>query len=189
MMLDKDEWGRSLRTMGLPADAAMEQIQAAYRKLVRKYHPDVNRAPQAAGYFREIVEAYRTASGVAHLREAACGQNPLLAVRADPLIGRISTVQLKRWQRTSQFGEVRAGALAALGVRREVPIEEILDAARQDPALKVRAVARLVALERSGRPLSDKAGAGGLDQALRAAFQFLQKKGRKPQYSTVGAMN
>jgi curved DNA-binding protein len=45
-------------TLGVDKDAGQEQIQKAYRKLARKYHPDVNKDPAAEARFKEIGEAY-----------------------------------------------------------------------------------------------------------------------------------
>lgn len=39
-------------------DASQEEIKRAYRKLARKYHPDVNKEPDAERRFKEIGEAY-----------------------------------------------------------------------------------------------------------------------------------
>ena len=47
---------------GLSRTADAQEIQRAYRKLARKYHPDVNREPDAADRFKEIGEAYSTLS-------------------------------------------------------------------------------------------------------------------------------
>ncbi len=44
-------------TLGVARDATQEQIQAAYRKLARKYHPDVNKSPDAEEKFKQINEA------------------------------------------------------------------------------------------------------------------------------------
>ncbi|MBN1941839.1 MAG: DnaJ domain-containing protein [Phycisphaerae bacterium] len=44
--------------LGVKRDATADQIKKAYRKLARKYHPDVNKAPDAAEKFREATEAY-----------------------------------------------------------------------------------------------------------------------------------
>ncbi|HRC84930.1 MAG TPA: DnaJ C-terminal domain-containing protein [Thermoanaerobaculia bacterium] len=45
-------------TLGVARDASQEDIQKAYRKLARKYHPDVNTAAGAEDKFKEIGEAY-----------------------------------------------------------------------------------------------------------------------------------
>lgn len=44
--------------LGVPRTASAEELQQAYRKLARRYHPDVNKAPDAADRFKEINEAY-----------------------------------------------------------------------------------------------------------------------------------
>jgi curved DNA-binding protein len=44
--------------LGVKKDAAEDDIQKAYRKLARKFHPDVNKAPEAETKFKEIGEAY-----------------------------------------------------------------------------------------------------------------------------------
>jgi curved DNA-binding protein len=48
--------------LGVPRTATSDQIQQAYRKLARKYHPDVNSDPGAADTFKEIGEAYEVLS-------------------------------------------------------------------------------------------------------------------------------
>jgi len=45
-------------TLGVNKDASQEEIQKAYRKLARKFHPDVNKDPKAELKFKEIGEAY-----------------------------------------------------------------------------------------------------------------------------------
>jgi curved DNA-binding protein len=44
--------------LGLQRDASAEEIQRAYRKLARAYHPDVNKSPEAEETFKEVSEAY-----------------------------------------------------------------------------------------------------------------------------------
>ncbi len=48
--------------LGVPRTAGQEEIQRAYRKLARSYHPDVNKDPGAEDRFKEIAEAYAVLS-------------------------------------------------------------------------------------------------------------------------------
>ena len=44
--------------IGVSRDASQDDIKRAYRKLARKYHPDVSKEPDAERRFKEIGEAY-----------------------------------------------------------------------------------------------------------------------------------
>ncbi len=44
--------------MGVQRGATQDEIKRAYRKLARKYHPDVSKEPQAEERFKELQEAY-----------------------------------------------------------------------------------------------------------------------------------
>lgn len=44
--------------LGIERGADADRIRKAYRKLARQYHPDVNKAPDAAKRFSEVQEAY-----------------------------------------------------------------------------------------------------------------------------------
>lgn len=46
------------QVLGVPRNADQDEIQRAYRKLARTYHPDVNSGPEAEDRFKEISEAY-----------------------------------------------------------------------------------------------------------------------------------
>ncbi|MBC54274.1 MAG: DNA-binding protein [Gammaproteobacteria bacterium] len=46
------------RILGVAADADLKAIKTAYRKLARKYHPDVSTESDAAERFKEVAEAY-----------------------------------------------------------------------------------------------------------------------------------
>ena len=48
--------------LGVSRSATADEIRKAYRKLARKYHPDVNKADDAATKFAEVQEAYDTLS-------------------------------------------------------------------------------------------------------------------------------
>ena len=44
--------------LGIDKNASKDEIRRAYRKLARKYHPDVNKEPGAEEKFKEAKEAY-----------------------------------------------------------------------------------------------------------------------------------
>ena len=44
--------------LGISRSASQQEIKSAYRKLARKYHPDVNKASDAQAKFKDINEAY-----------------------------------------------------------------------------------------------------------------------------------
>ncbi len=44
--------------MGIERDATLEVIKRTYKKLARKYHPDVSKEPDAEVRFKEVGEAY-----------------------------------------------------------------------------------------------------------------------------------
>jgi len=46
------------KTMGVDRSATQEEIKRAYRKLARKYHPDVSSEKDAEARFKEVGEAY-----------------------------------------------------------------------------------------------------------------------------------
>jgi curved DNA-binding protein len=50
----KDYYG----ALKVKKDASQDDIQKAYRKLARKFHPDVNKSPDSERRFKEIGEAY-----------------------------------------------------------------------------------------------------------------------------------
>ena len=48
------------KILGVARDAKEEDIKKAYRKLARKFHPDVSKEPNAEERFKEVSEAYET---------------------------------------------------------------------------------------------------------------------------------
>jgi curved DNA-binding protein len=50
------------QVLGVSRKADADEIKSAYRKLARKYHPDVNKAADAGDRFREATEAYEVLS-------------------------------------------------------------------------------------------------------------------------------
>ncbi len=49
-------------TLGVSENASADEIKKAYRKLARKYHPDINKDPDAQEKFKEINAAYEVLS-------------------------------------------------------------------------------------------------------------------------------
>ncbi len=58
MATDRDYY----EILGVSRDATQDQLKEAFRNLARKYHPDVNKAPDAEEKFKEINEAYQVLS-------------------------------------------------------------------------------------------------------------------------------
>lgn len=48
------------QVLGVPESADPATLRRAYRRLVKRWHPDVCTSPSAVGYFRRIDDAYRT---------------------------------------------------------------------------------------------------------------------------------
>ena len=48
--------------LGLSKGASEDEIKKAYRKLSKKYHPDINKEPDADEKFKEVSEAYEILS-------------------------------------------------------------------------------------------------------------------------------
>lgn len=48
-----------LRSLELGADATGDEVRAAFRRLARQFHPDLNRTAAGNRRFVEVVEAYR----------------------------------------------------------------------------------------------------------------------------------
>ncbi|RUM41408.1 MAG: J domain-containing protein [Desulfocapsa sp.] len=45
-------------TLGIERDATQDEVKRAYRKLARKFHPDINKKADAEKRFKEVGEAY-----------------------------------------------------------------------------------------------------------------------------------
>ena len=91
--------------LGVPRTASQDEIQRAYRRLARTYHPDVNHDPGAEDRFKDVSEAYDVLSDPQTRRRYDAFGRDFRQVPddADP----------ETWRRTSgggQAGRARAGA-------------------------------------------------------------------------------
>ena len=70
-------WESDHEVLGLSADAGVEEIREAYRRLVKEYHPDVSRDPAAAEHFLRIGTADRVLIQLAERKrhDKAVGRN------------------------------------------------------------------------------------------------------------------
>lgn len=48
--------------LGVTPDSDVHDVKSAYKKLARKYHPDVNKAPESSQKFKDVLEAYEVLS-------------------------------------------------------------------------------------------------------------------------------
>ena len=48
--------------LGVDKNATDDEIKSAYRRMAKKYHPDINKAPDAAEQFKKVNEAYEVLS-------------------------------------------------------------------------------------------------------------------------------
>ena len=48
--------------LGVSKTATDDEIKSAFRKMAKQYHPDINKAPDAAEKFKEAQEAYAVLS-------------------------------------------------------------------------------------------------------------------------------
>jgi len=82
--------GDYYEVLGVPRDAGTETIKAAFRRLARRYHPDISTDPDAEQRFKEIAEAYGVLSDPARRASYdAQGSAGLAGATAEDLWGGI----------------------------------------------------------------------------------------------------
>ena len=93
--------------LGVPRDASQDDIQRAYRKLARTYHPDVNKHPEAEDRFKEASEAYDVLSDPETRRRYDAFGRDFRQVPED--------VDPETWRRARAGADARSGAGAGAG--------------------------------------------------------------------------
>jgi curved DNA-binding protein len=88
--------------LGVPRTASQEEIQRAYRKLARAYHPDVNKDPEAEERFKYVSEAYDVLSDPDLRRRYDAFGPDFRQVPED--------IDPQTWARARTAGRARAGA-------------------------------------------------------------------------------
>jgi curved DNA-binding protein len=106
--------------LGVSRSASAEEIQRAYRKLARTYHPDVNKEPAAEERFKEISEAYDVLSDPEtrakfdrfgrSFRHVPDGVDPETWARAQGARSG-SPVDFSRWSVSGDFDDIDLGDL------------------------------------------------------------------------------
>jgi len=119
--------------LGVSRSASTEEIQRAYRKLARTYHPDVNKDPAAEERFKEISEAYDVLSDPetrakydrfgATFRHVPDGVDAEAWARAQQGPRRGSSADYSSWSVSGDFDEIDLGDLfgGMFGRRRPTP--------------------------------------------------------------------
>lgn len=51
------------KILGIPEGSSLDECKKAYRRLVKKYHPDINKYPEAIKKFLAIQSSYDIVSG------------------------------------------------------------------------------------------------------------------------------
>jgi len=73
--------------LGVPREATLADVKRAYRRLARRYHPDINPGDDtAAAVFRRVAEAYEILSDPNRRRQYDATGSALAAGEAGPSI-------------------------------------------------------------------------------------------------------
>lgn len=139
--MKKYELVRSLKILGVDENTSFCDVQTAYRKLVLKYHPDVNRRLDAPRRFREIVEAYGLVLEMMGSQATAVGARLIDSVLKDRMIRAMDAEELEKRFRYSSSPDVRASAMIALVLHGGEGSRRILFKALRDSDERVRVAA------------------------------------------------
>jgi curved DNA-binding protein CbpA len=145
-----DPWTEDLRRLGLSPRATWSQVEARYRRLALRLHPDVNPARPAAERFSRIAAAYQRLSALRG-EHGADTREDLLRLRKDARVRSLPPQELALRLRHSSSARVRAASALLLGSAGGREARGALRAALRDLDTGVREAA-LEALGAAGRP-------------------------------------
>ena len=134
----REDFIRAVRILGVDENATFEEIQSAYRKLVLKYHPDVNHTKNAATRFRMIVEAYGTLIDIISKEKSISGSELISRLSNDSVTRTLGLNELAIRLQYSASPKVRAHAAAALAVKGDNESRHLLFRALSDEDMDVR---------------------------------------------------
>ncbi len=127
------EWYQCTRVLGVRSAAGFNEIQAAYRRLVLRFHPDINHTVKASGRFREIVEAYGTILDFARTSVNDSSQELYTSIKKDPVVKKMKFEELENRFKYSSSSQLRTSVLIALGMYRDERTKKLLfDAIRDE---------------------------------------------------------
>ena len=107
------------KILGVPRTADQEEIQRAYRKLARTYHPDVNKDAAAEERFKEVSEAYDVLSDPEQRRRYDAFGPEFRQVPKD--------VDPETWARARAGAGARAGPAGGVwGTGEDIDLEDLL---------------------------------------------------------------
>lgn len=92
--------------LGVDKKASKQEIKKAYQKLAKKWHPDVNKAPEAEAKFKEAAEAYEVLGDEEKRKiydeEAPLWSRSRLAGSAQPWISLLRFMGIAVWRGLEQ---------------------------------------------------------------------------------------
>lgn len=111
-----DAWG----SLGVPKGASEAVVKAAYRRLIRQYHPDVNPSPEARRRFEEIQRAWEELRAGFLSANGAGPQRPSASPTASAQQPQAAAMKVM----TLSFAQAFNGGSFEFSVEREVECEQ-----------------------------------------------------------------
>ena len=139
--------------LGVRREASAEEVRRAYRRLARKYHPDINPGDRAAAdAYRQITEAYETLVDPVRRREYDAHQEPPPAavVAADYRFAGFDFTMRVDGPKATSFGELFAEVSPGVRPERGADLHATLDLTLEDVAHGAERRVTLTRLERCG---------------------------------------